>query len=182
LIFDLQYSVIIWETFIKGGSEGGGTIWSIWVGRWGSGGLNWLSLDHHGNGDVVVVGGVLGFSSGLLSDRLESVITNNLSERLEGNGVNGIEGVGWGNLEGEGSLLIDWYVNFLGLLLEDLSIGETGHGHGSHGVLEVHSGSRSRLNVKESLLDKGLSGLDGSSLDSHSCEGHLCKFVHIYIN
>ena len=130
-IIDLrpQYSVIIWETFIKGGREGSGTVWSIWVGRWSSGGLNWLSLDHHGDGDVVVVGGVLGLSSGLLSDGLESIITNNLSERLQGNRADGIEGIGWGNLQGEGSLLIDWYVNFLGFFLEDFGIGETGGGH-----------------------------------------------------
>ena len=181
LLFDLQYSVIIWESFIEGGSKSSGTVWSVWVGSWGSGGLNWLSLDHHGDGNVVVIAGVLGLSSGLLSDGLEGVVTNNLSERLEGNGVDGIEGIGWGDLKGEGSLLIDWHVNVLGISGEDLSIGETGGGHGGHGVLEVHGSGGSRLNVKEGLLDKGLGGLNRGGLNSHSCESHLSEFVHIYI-
>jgi hypothetical protein len=113
-------------------------------------------LDHHGDGNVVVVAGVLGLSSGLLSDGLEGVVTNNLSERLEGDGVNGIEGIGWADLKGEGSLLINWDIDVLGVSSEDLSIGELGLGHGGHGVLEVHSSGGSSLNVKEGLLDKGL--------------------------
>merc|ERR1719454_2549470 len=88
------------------------------------GGLDWLSLDHHGDGNVVVVRGVLGLGSVLLSDGLEGIVTNNLSERLEGDGVNAIEGVGWGNLEGESSLLINWDGDQLGVRGEDLGIGE----------------------------------------------------------
>ena len=85
-------------------------------------------MDHHGDGNVVVVAGVLGLSSGLLSDGLEGVVTNNLSERLEGDGVNGIEGIGWGDLKGEGSLLINWDIDVLGVSGEDLGIISCGEG------------------------------------------------------
>ena len=92
------FSVIIWESLVEGAGKSLGTVWSIWVGSWSGSSLDWLSLDHHGDGDVIVVGGVLGLGSVLLSDGLEGIVTNNLSERLEGNGVNAIKGVGWGTL------------------------------------------------------------------------------------
>ena len=179
----MNFSIIVWESFIEGGSEGGGTVWSIWIGSWGSGGLDWLSLDHHGDGDVIVVGGVLGLGSVLLSDGLEGIVTNNLSERLEGNGVNAIEGVGWGNLKGKSSLLINWDGNELGVGSEDFSISELGSVEGLHGVGEMSVGSRSRFNLAHSIGNEGhgVLVLNGGGLSAcNSSKGNEFHFVFYY--
>jgi len=165
-----NYSVIVWEALIESGGKSLGAIWRVWVSRWGSGGLNWLSLDHHGDGNVVVVRGVLGLRSVLLSDGLEGVITNNLSERLEGDGVNAIEGVGWGNLKGKSSLLINWDGDQLGVGSEDLSIGELRFrvGKGLHSVLKVLVGLGSLFNGSHGVGNEvnGGSVLESSSLSA----------------
>jgi len=176
-------SVIIRETFIEGSSEGLGTVWGVWVGGWGSSGLNWLSLDHHGDGDVVVVGGVLGLGSVLLSDGLEGVITDNLSERFKGDGVNAIEGVGWGNLKGEGSLLINWDGNELGVGSEDFGIGEFGSSKGLHGVGEVSVGGGSSFELGHGLGDEGHGVLVLNSSGLSACKGSKggeFHFVYYY--
>jgi len=115
-IIDGVVAIIIWETLIEGFSKSLGAIERI-VKWWSSGGL-WDSLDHHGDGDVVVVGEVLGFVSILLEDGVEGVITNNLSEGLKSNGLDVIESIGWGNLQGDGLDLIDWDINHLGEFIE----------------------------------------------------------------
>ena len=70
----ISSSVIIWESLIEGGSKAWCTIWGVWVSCWGSGGLGWSSSDHHGDGDVIVVRGILGFISVLSSDGVEGII------------------------------------------------------------------------------------------------------------
>ena len=78
----------------------------------------------------------------LLQDGVEGVITDNLSETLESNRFNSIEMVGWGNLKGDGLNLIDWNVNWLGVLLEViLSLGlNEAAGSWSHSVGGVSIG------------------------------------------
>jgi len=121
-------SVVIWESLVEGGSKVWCTVWGIWVSSWSGSSFSWLSSDHHGDGDVVVVGDVLSLVSVLLSDGLEGVVSDDLSERLKGDGVNLIKNVGWGNLEGKSSLLVNWDGDSLGVGLENLSVTLGGHG------------------------------------------------------
>ena len=95
----------------------------------GSGSL-WDSLDHDGKGHVVVVGDVLLLISGSLKDRVEGVISNDLSERLEGDGLNNIFGVGWVNLEGDGLDFINWDIGSLSEGIEWISLGSNKVGLG----------------------------------------------------
>ena len=146
---------------------------------WGGGGFDWLSLDHHGDGNVVVVGGVLGLGSVLLSDGLEGVITDNLSERFKGDGVNAIEGVGWGDLEGKSSLLINWDGNELGVGSEDFGIGEFGVSKGLHGGGEVSMSFGSNLDGSHSIGNEvnSSSVLDSGGLGA--CKGSKSGEFHI---
>ena len=89
--------------------------------RWSRGGF-WHSLDHHGDGDIVVVSNVLLLISVLLQDGVESVVSNNLSERFQGNGLNVVKGVGWGHLKCDCLNLINWDIEALGVLVEVISI------------------------------------------------------------
>ena len=73
--------------------------------------LLWVSLDHDGHGDVVVVGHILGLLSGSVEDGVEGVVTNNLSEGFEGNGLNGVKTVEGVNGEVDGLDLINWDIN-----------------------------------------------------------------------
>ena len=155
------------------------TVWRVWVGGWGSSGLDWLSLDHHGDGNVVVVGGVLGLVSVLLSDGLEGIVTNDLSEGLESDGVDLIEGIGWGDLEGKSSLLIDWDGDGLGVGIENLGI-RLG-GHGGEGVLEVNLGGGTGLGHSKSLGDELGGGLGGSSRVDLSSDSKGDYASHIYV-
>jgi len=88
--------------------------------KWWSGGGLWDSLDHHGDGDVVVVGEILGFVSVLLEDGIEGVVTNNLSERFKSDGFDVIKGIGWSNIKGNSFNFVDWYSNILRELREIL--------------------------------------------------------------
>ena len=90
-----DFSIVIWETLVKSGGEAWRAFRVVRVSGWSWGKFEWLSLHHHGNCDVVVVRWVLNFSSVLLSDGLEGVISYDLSECLEGNAVNNIKGIGW---------------------------------------------------------------------------------------
>ena len=160
-----------------------GTVWRVWVGGWGSSGLDWLSLDHHGDGNVVVVGGVLGLGSVLLSDGLEGIVTNDLSEGLEGDGVDFIESIGWGDLEGKSSLLINWDGNELGVGSEDFGIGELGSSKGLHGVGEVLVGLGSSFELGHGLGDEGhgVLVLNGSGLSAcKGSKGGEFHFVYYY--
>ena len=93
----------------------------------------WVSLDHHGHGDVVVVGHVLGLPSVSVKDGVEGVVTNNLSEALEGNGLDGVEVVKSVNLDVNGLDLINWDINesWVGGLNSGVNLNEVG---GSWGV------------------------------------------------
>ena len=105
-------------------SEGLSTI--IWVVKWWGGGGLWDSLDHHGDGDVVVVGEILSLISILLQDGVEGVIPNNLSERLKSNRFDVIKAIGWRNLKSNSFNFIDWNINQLGELIEGVTIGSLG--------------------------------------------------------
>ena len=71
----------------------------------------WVSLNHNSHGDVVVIRHILGLISVSLEDGVEGIVTNNLSEALEGNGLDGIEVVKSVNLEVNGLDLINWDIN-----------------------------------------------------------------------
>ena len=116
------FSVIVLESLVKSGGERRSTVWVVWVSCWSWGEFEWLSLNHHGDGNVVVVGWILNFSSISFSNGLKGVVSNDLSEGLEGNAVNNIERIGWGNLQGKSSLLIDWNRNELRVCLEGSGI------------------------------------------------------------
>ena len=90
-----------------------GSVWVVNIELWWCCGILWLSSDEHGDGNIVVVGDVFSLISLLLSNGLEGVVSNDLSEGLEGDGLNVIKFVGWGNLEGKSSLLINWDGNKL---------------------------------------------------------------------
>jgi len=128
LVINGVVSIIIWETFIHDFGEGFTSSENV-VGGGGSGGL-WNSLDHNGKSNVVVVGDILLLISGSVKDGVESVITNNLSERLEGNGLNNVLRVGWVHLEGDGLNLIDWDIGGLSESIEwiRLDLNEVGLG------------------------------------------------------
>ena len=68
----------------------------------------WVSLNHNSHGDVVVIRHILGLISVSLEDGVEGIITNNLSEALEGNRLDGVEVVKSVNLEVNGLDLINW--------------------------------------------------------------------------
>jgi len=127
LVINGVVSIIIWETLVEDILEGLAT--SEGISNMGSGSL-WDSLDHDGKGDVVVVGDVLLLISGSLKDRVEGVISNNLSERLEGDGLNNILGVGWVNLEGDGLDFINWDIGSLSEGIEWISLGSNKVGLG----------------------------------------------------
>jgi len=71
----------------------------------------WVSLNHNSHGDVVVIRHILGLISVSLKDGVEGIITNNLSEALEGNRLDGVEAVKSVNLEVNGLDLINWDIN-----------------------------------------------------------------------
>merc|ERR1719327_1370076 len=76
-------SVIVWESLIERGTKRGSSIWCIWVSERSWSQFERFSLDHHRNGNIVVVGWVLDFVSILLSDGLKGVVSNDLSEGLK---------------------------------------------------------------------------------------------------
>lgn len=83
--------IVIWETLVEAGGQMVGGQGS-WVGH----SKNWLwkSSNHHADGNIVVVIWVLSLMSILVKNGLESIVTNDFSERLEGNRVDDIEVVG----------------------------------------------------------------------------------------
>jgi len=109
-------AIIIRETFIEGGGKGD-TIWVIWIVSWWVSNIFWDSSDHHGDGDIVVVGSIFLLISISFSNGVEGVITNNLSETFEGNRLDVIEIVGWANVKGDSFDLIDWDIDVLGPFL-----------------------------------------------------------------
>ena len=149
-------SVIIWESLVQGGCKRSGAIGGVWVshGCWGK--VKWFSLDHHGDGDVVVIGWILDLVSILLSNRFEGIVTDDFSECLESDAVNDIECIGWGDLEGKSSLLIDWNRNELRVSLVNSCIVVSAKSSSS--VAKMFMGSGSSLNLGHSLCYKLGSG------------------------
>ena len=113
-------SIVIWEALVEDVLEGLTT--GEAVGDVGGGGL-WGSLDHDGKGHVVVIGDILLLVSSSLKDGVEGVVSDDLSERLEGHGLNGIGGVGWVNLQANSLNLIDWHLGGLSLGIEWVGLG-----------------------------------------------------------
>jgi len=74
----------------------------------------WDSSDHHADGNVVVVRLIFFLISVLLEDGVEGVVSDDLSETFEGNRLNVVEVVGWGDIESDGFDLIDWNIDILG--------------------------------------------------------------------
>jgi hypothetical protein len=134
LVINGVVSIIIWESLVEDVLEG--LTSSEGIGDVNGVGL-WDSLDHDGKGDVVVIGDVFLLISGSLQDGVEGVVTNNLSERLKGNGLNDILRVGWVNLQGDGLDLIDWDIGGLSEGIEWVGFGskELSVGWGSWGSL-----------------------------------------------
>jgi membrane-associated protease RseP (regulator of RpoE activity) len=120
LVINRVVSIIVWETLIKDVLEGLASGEDI-VGV--SGGGLWDSLHHHGKGNVIVVRDVLLLISSSLKDGVESVVSNDLSERLEGNGLDNILRVSWVNLQSDGLNLIDWHIGSLSEGIEWVSLG-----------------------------------------------------------
>jgi hypothetical protein len=120
LVINGVVSVVIWEALVEDVLEGLAT--GELVVHVGGGGL-WDSLDHHGHGDVVVVRDILLLVSGSLKDGVEGIVSDDLSERLQGNGLNDILRVGWVNLEGDGLNLIDWDIDVLSEGIEWIDLG-----------------------------------------------------------
>lgn len=169
-------SVVIWESLVERGGEGWSAIWGVWVSHWSWGKFKWLSLNHHRDGNIVVIGWVLDFVSILLSNGFERVIADDLSEGLQGNAVNNIERIGWGNLKGKSSLLIDWNRNELRVGLKSSSIVTS---EGSSSVAKMLVGLRSNLNLGHSLSYKLGGALRGRSLRHHSTsQGELDNILH----
>ena len=125
LIISGIISIIVWETFIKGGCKGDSS-WVIWIMNWWVSNILWDSSDHHRDGDVVVVRLIFLLISVFLQDRVEGIVTNNLSETFEGNRFDMVEIVGWGNLKSNSFNLIDWDIEVLGPFLPFSSIGSFG--------------------------------------------------------
>ena len=172
-------SVIVWESLVECGGKRSNAIWGVWVSEWCWCKFKWLSLDHHGHGNVVVVRWVLDFVSILLSNGLEGIVTNDLSECLQGDAVNDIKGVGWGHFQSKSSLLIDWDGDGLGVGIENLGI-RLG-GHGGEGVLEVNLGGGTGLGHSKSLGDELGGGLGGSSRVDLSSDSKGDYASHIYV-
>jgi hypothetical protein len=120
LVIDGVVSIIIWETLVEDVLEGFTT--GEGIGDVNGVGL-WDSLDHNGKGDVVVIGDVFLLISGSLQDGVEGVVSDDLSEGLEGNGLNDILRVGWVNLQGDGLDFIDWDIGGLTEGIEWISLG-----------------------------------------------------------
>jgi len=113
LIVSGVISIIIRETFIQGGGKGD-TSWVIWIVGWWVSDVLWDSSDHHADGNVVVVRLIFFLISVLLEDGVEGVVSDDLSETFEGNRLNVVEVVGWGDIESDGFDLIDWDIDVLG--------------------------------------------------------------------
>ena len=60
--------------------------------------INALSSYEEGHCDIVVVGWVFHFGSPILSDRIERIISNYLSERFQADALHKVKGVSWLNL------------------------------------------------------------------------------------
>jgi len=110
LVINGIVSIIIWETFIEDILEGFTSCEGI---SNMSGSRLWDSLNHNSEGNVVVIRDILLLISSSLEDRVEGIITNDLSEGLEGNRLNNILRVSWVDLQGDGLNLIDWDIGGL---------------------------------------------------------------------
>jgi len=112
------------------------------------------SSDHHGDGDVIVIIGILDLIPVLAEDGSKGIITNNLSESLKGNGVNDIS-VKVGVASNVDSVdLINWDHEGLGVL-HHISRGElhsTGSADGGTISINVDIGN----NSVESVLGRSM--------------------------
>jgi hypothetical protein len=108
LVINGVVTIVVRESLIESSGKSLSSI--VFVGSVGSLGLR-DSLNHHGNGDVVVVIVILILVSSLLKDGVEGIVTNNLSETLKSNRLDGVSGVLGSNIESDGLNLINGNVN-----------------------------------------------------------------------
>ena len=101
--------IVIRESFVEGGGQMSIKWRNLWGGLW-----CWQSSDHHADGNVIVIIWVLGLVSIFLENRFESIITDDLSEGFEGDGVNDIAVESGRDFHGDGFDLIDWHAEGLG--------------------------------------------------------------------
>ena len=109
LILNGIVSIIIRETLIDDLGESFTSIEDI--SSWWDVSLFWVSLDHDSHGNVVVIGHIFGLLSGSVKDGVEGVITNNLSEALKSDRLDGIKVVQGVNLELNSLNFINWDIN-----------------------------------------------------------------------
>ena len=109
LILNGIVSIIIRETLID---DLGKSFTSIEdISSWWDVSLFWVSLDHDSHGNVVVIGHIFGLLSSSVKDGVEGVITNNLSEALKSDRLDGIKVVQGVNLELNSLNFINWDIN-----------------------------------------------------------------------
>jgi len=123
MFIGVDVGIIIRETLINDILEGLAALENLLL---VNGLLLGLASDHHGDGDVVVVGGVLLFISVLLEDRVESIVPDDLPEGLQSNGLHVIESVGGAHLHSNSLHLVDGHLHHLSLLVDILLVSGLG--------------------------------------------------------
>ena len=168
LLRDINISVIIWETLIKHLVEGLSTLEGIDGDS--DGWSSWLSHDEHGDGNVVVFVDVLGLASGSLSDGIKGIVTDNLSEGLEGHRLDVVEWESWGDNNTDGIVVINWHLDELFLWSEGSGVSSDWGSHenglgwsiGSWLLVEVQ---KSLNGVVELLVELGLVLVDSGDIN-----------------
>jgi len=153
-IRDGVVSIIIRETLIELGGEELTTV-PLVEDLSTSGRRN--SSNHHGDGDVVMVIGILNLVSILAEDGSEGIITNNLSESLKGDAINDV------SVEFGVAIDVD-SVNLINRDHERLTIGNHISGRQIHGGSSPDGGTVSininiGNNLVKSVLGRGLLSL-----------------------
>jgi len=124
VFLNLNVFFVIWESLI----DGFGKIFSVNLCGLESGNGLWISLDHHGHGHIVVISWIFLFGSVLLQDGVEGVVTDDLSECLQSDGLDVVKFIGGGGLNTNGFNFIDWDLNELGSFVDVLLLGTAGGG------------------------------------------------------
>ena len=93
LLGNINISIIVWESLVEHLLEGLSTLEGVDSNS--SSWLSWLSHDEHRDGNVVVFVNILGLGSRSFSNGIEGIVSNNLSEGLEGHRLDVIKWEGW---------------------------------------------------------------------------------------
>jgi len=152
LVIGRVVSIIIGETLVEDHGESLVLVGTVDVESRSLGRILGNSLDHHGHGDVVVVGGVLDLISVLLEDGVEGVVTDDLSEGLESDRLDAVTSEGGRNLQGDGLDLIDGDDDGLGVHIKGITSRDLDEGAGGSGRIGVLSSLLSVLGLLVALL------------------------------